>query len=149
MHLLTDEGREKLVQELTKLKTKREQARQTIASVKDFGDIAENSEFEDAKNELSFLESRIAEIERTLAISGKVIISDCSKVSPGCKVKVRADGETFEYQIVSPAEADPARGKISDSSPLGKTLIDHKKGDSIEVNAPGGTVKYQITSIEI
>lgn len=148
MNVLTKEGREKITAEINRLKVKREKIRQIIVSVKDFGDIAENSEFEDAKNELNFLESKIKELERILAISGKVTVVNYGEVGLGCKVKVKNNGDILTYQIVSQAEVDVSLGKISNVSPIGQALVGKKKGDTVTCQTPGGKVEYRILSIE-
>ena len=142
-----------LEDELTYLKTTREkEVAEQIKEARSFGDLSENSEYDEAKNEQAKLYGRIAEVEDILAHA--VIIEESDEVSDhvglGCKVKVK-DLEFDEeevYEIVGSQEADPMNGRISDDSPFGRAIIGKAAGDEFTVEAPVGTLKYQIISIE-
>jgi transcription elongation factor GreA len=150
--VLTLAGLEKLENELGLLKTKKrreiaERIKQAIA----FGDITENSEYDEAKKEQAFIEGRIATIENLLK-NAKVIDDDdisVEVVSIGTLVTVKdlAFDETVEYKIVSSAEADPSHLKISNESPVGKALMGHKLGDVVEITVPDGFIKFEIMGI--
>ncbi|MBR6562813.1 MAG: transcription elongation factor GreA [Clostridia bacterium] len=150
--IVSHEGLQKLQQELEHLKTvKRKEVAQAIQKARAYGDLSENSEYDEAKNEQAEIEGKIANLEATL--ENAIVLDDSElgtdKVNVGNKVKViniDADEET-EYKIVSTTEADPIMGLISDDSPLGKALIGQRKGDSINVETPMGIVKYTITEI--
>jgi transcription elongation factor GreA len=150
--IVSHEGLKKLQQELEHLKTvKRKEVAQAIQKARAYGDLSENSEYDEAKNEQAEIEGKIASLEATL--ENAIVLDDSElgtdKVNVGNKVTVHnidAD-EDAEYKIVSTAEADPIMGLISDDSPLGKALIGQRKGDSINVETPMGVVKYTITDI--
>ena len=150
--IVSHEGLKKLHQELEHLKTvKRKEVAQAIQKARAYGDLSENSEYDEAKNEQAEIEGKIANLEATL--ENAIVLDDSElgtdKVNVGNKVTVHnidADEES-EYKIVSTAEADPIMGLISDDSPLGKALIGQRKGDSINVETPMGVVKYTITDI--
>lgn len=150
--LLTDEGLKKLENELEELKTiKRKEISEKIKVALSFGDLSENSEYDEAKNEQAIIESRIATIEAMLK-NVKVLDEEeisTETVNVGSRVKVRdlEFNEDVSYIIVGSTEADPASGKISDESPIGKGLLGHKAGDMIEVEAPAGLLKFEILSI--
>ncbi len=150
---LTRESYDKLVEELEYLKTVREkEVADQIKEARSFGDLSENSEYDEAKNEQGKLYSRIAELENI--ISGAVIIeaNDIKKgtVNYGAKVVVEdEDGDIEEYNIVGSQEADPSEGRISDESPLGKALMGKKAGEEAIVEAPVGKLKYKIIEIII
>lgn len=149
--VLTVEGQQKLEDELRYLETvRRREIGERIKEAKEFGDISENSEYDDAKNEQAWVESRIIEVNQMLAHA--TIISSPKKndkVSLGSKVELKDDdGETQVYQVVGSAEADPANKKISNESPVGQAIIGRKKGDSVPVTLPSGKViEYTIVSI--
>ncbi len=150
--LITSEGLEELKNELEELKTvKRKQVSERIKTALAFGDISENSEYDEAKNEQAQVEIRISKLENMIK-NAKVIEKNGQQdvVSVGCKVKVKdiEFDEIMVYTIVGSAEADPFKEKISNVSPLGKALIGKKKGDTIEVISPAGVaIKYEILSI--
>ncbi len=150
--IVSHEGLKKLEQELEYLKTvKRKEVAQAIQKARAYGDLSENSEYDEAKNEQAEIEGKIAHLEATL--ENAIVLDDSElgtdKVNVGNKVTVHNidDGEETEYKIVSTAEADPIMFLISDDSPLGKALIGQRKGDSINVETPMGMVKYTITDI--
>ena len=152
--ILTDEGLRKLEEELEQLKTvKRKEIAEKIKEALSFGDLSENSEYDEAKNEQAFVEARILQLETTLK-NVRVLDDDELNneiVSVGSKVILRdvEFDEEVEYQIVGSTEADPASGKISDESPVGKGLIGHKIGETVVIEAPVGDIKYEILSINI
>jgi transcription elongation factor GreA len=149
---LTPEGQTKLEEELRHLETvRRREVGERIKEAKEFGDISENSEYDDAKNEQAWVESRIAEIGMILA-NATVIESPSrsTKVCLGCKahLKDKNSGDVHVYQIVGSAEADPAHDRISNESPVGQAIMGRKKGDSVEVETPSGRViEYTVTKI--
>jgi transcription elongation factor GreA len=151
--ILTREGYEKLKQEIEHLSTeKRREVAERIRIAREFGDIAENSEYDDAKNEQALLEHRIATLEERLLSARVIEKKDIAKdvVSVGSKVKLRdmAANKTFEYRIVGSAEANPAEQKLSNESPVGKAIIGRKKGEVVEVAAPRGALKFKILDIK-
>ena len=151
--ILTPEGYKKLKQEIEDLSTvKRREVAERIRVAREFGDIAENAEYDDAKNEQMLLEHRIATLEERLRDARVITKKDVAKdvVSIGSKVKLRdvAARQTVEYQIVGSAEANPAQNKLSNESPVGKAIIGHKKGETVEVSAPRGTLKFKILEIK-
>ncbi len=151
--ILTSEGFEKLKQEIEELSTtKRREVAERIRIAREFGDIAENAEYDDAKNEQMLLEHRIATLEERLRDARVISKKDIAKdvVSVGSKVKLRdvAAKETVEYHIVGSAEANPAQQKLSNESPVGKAIIGHKKGETVEVSTPRGSLKFKILEIK-
>jgi transcription elongation factor GreA len=151
--ILTPEGYEKLKKEIELLQTeKRREVAERIRVAREFGDIAENAEYDDAKNEQAMLEHKIAQLEDRLLTARVITKKEISKdtVSVGSKVRIRdiAAKQTFEYHIVGSAEANPAENKLSNESPVGKAIIGHKKGDVVEVAAPRGAMKFRILEIK-
>jgi transcription elongation factor GreA len=152
--LLTPEGYEKLTQELEILRTdRRREVADRIRVAREFGEIAENAEYDDAKNEQAMLEHKIAQLEERL-LNARVIDTsdvDTSVVSIGSVVRLRdVDAkETVEYHIVGSAEANPAEHRLSNESPVGRAILGHKKGATVEVQTPrGGTIKFKIMEIK-
>jgi transcription elongation factor GreA len=151
--ILTPEGHEKLKAEIEHLSTvKRREVAERIKQAREFGDIAENSEYDDAKNEQAMLEHRIATLEERLK-SARVVNKKeipAGVVAVGTKVRLRdMDAkETIEYHIVGSAEANPAEHKLSNESPVGRAIIGHKKGETVEVAAPRGSLKFKIMDIK-
>ena len=149
--ILTPEGREKLEEELHYLETeKRDEIGARIKVAREFGDISENSEYDDAKNEQGMVEARIAEITRILSEATVVATPKRSnKVSIGSTVTVNMGGKERVFSIVGAAESDVADGKISNESPVGAALIGCKKGDHVETVGPTGRViEMDIIKIE-
>ncbi|TML73423.1 MAG: transcription elongation factor GreA [Actinobacteria bacterium] len=151
--ILTPEGYERLKQEIEELSTvRRREVAERIRIAREFGDIAENAEYDDAKNEQMLLEHRIATLEERLrdarVIDKKSVPKDV--VSVGSHVKLRdVDAKkTFEYDIVGSAEANPSDNKLSNESPVGKAIIGKKKGETVEVAAPRGKLKFKILEIK-
>ena len=150
---LSAERSEELKQELTYLKTVREkEVAELIKEARSFGDLSENSEYDEAKNEQGKLYSRIAELEEIL--SNYTIISEQEKnmdiVHVGNTVVVEdlEFSEEETYQIVGSQEADPMNGRISEESPFGRALLGRKAGDEVVVEAPAGNIRYKITAIQ-
>jgi len=152
--ILTPDGHEQLKSELDRLRTeKRREIAERIAAAREFGEIAENAEYDDAKNEQMMLEHRIAPLEERLANARVIDVKkvDTSVVSIGSVVRLRdVDArETVEYFIVGSAEANPAERKLSNESPVGKAIIGRKKGETVEVITPRGSkVKFKIMEIK-
>ena len=149
---LTDEGLKKLEQELYNLKNiSRKDVAEKIKQARAFGDLSENSEYDEAKNEQAKIEARIVELEGILA--NVVIIDesavDSNKVMLGSKVCVLdvKEKEEVEYRLVGSAESNPRKGLISDESPLGAAIIGHKAGDKVVVNTPAGEMQYKVLAI--
>lgn len=150
---ITSSRLKELEEELNYLKTTREkEVAEQIKEARSFGDLSENSEYDEAKNEQAKLYGRIAEVENILA--NAVIIDEnddlAGVVSLGCTIKVR-DLEFDEieiYAVVGSQEADPAMGRISDDSPFGRAALGKTIGDTIEYEAPAGTVRYEILGVE-
>ena len=151
--ILTAEGHDKLKEEIEYLSTvKRREVAERIKQAREFGDIAENSEYDDAKNEQAMLEHRISMLEERLKGARIVAKNDAPKgvVAVGTKVRLRdMDAkETIEYHIVGSAEANPAEHKLSNESPVGKAIMGKKKGEVVEVAAPRGSLKYKIMEVK-
>ena len=152
--ILTPEGLEKLKGELEYLSVKkRREVAQRIKEAREFGDIMENSEYDDAKNEQAMLEARIAQLEEKLRSASVIDSSDLSTdvVGVGSIVHVKDEktGKSVKYTIVGSAEADPKENRLSNESPVGKALLGHKRNDQVEVPVPRGPKrKLKITKIE-
>jgi transcription elongation factor GreA len=149
--LLTKDGLQKLEQELEDLKTNhRREVNERIRQAKEFGDISENAEYEDAKQEQAFVEGRILKVEAMIRNARIIDESEYStdEVHLGATVKVKeGKNESIEFTIVGSTEADPAHARLSNESPLGKALIGRKKGETIEVTTPRGVKIYKIEAI--
>ena len=151
--ILTAEGYEKLKQEIDYLQNeKRREVAERIRVAREFGDIAENAEYDSAKNDQAHLEARIATLEERLTnarvVTRKEIRS--GEVSVGTKVRLRDMGsnKTVEYHIVGSAEADPTELKLSNESPVGKAIMGHKKGDVVDAPTPKGAKKFKIMEVK-
>lgn len=149
-YVLTQEGKVKLEEELHHLETvKRAEVGERIKVAREFGDISENSEYDDAKNEQGMMEARIAEITRILSEATVVSAPKrSSKVNIGSAVTVDMDGRERVFTIVGAAESDAAAGKISNESPVGAALLGGKKGDTVDALGPTGK-KINMTIIKI
>ncbi|MGE5674148.1 MAG: transcription elongation factor GreA [Mycobacterium leprae] len=150
--LLSLEGLKQLEQELFNLRTvKRLEVAERLKLAREYGDIAENSEYEDAKNEQAFIEGRILVLEKLLR-NARVLDDpgDNSMVTMGCTVTLKdlQYGDELEYSIVGTTEADPLHGRISNESPVGKAIMNQKVGVVVEVDAPDGVIRYQIMKIK-
>ena len=151
--ILTPEGYEKLKTEVEYLSNeKRRDVAERIKVAREFGDIMENAEYDDAKNEQAMLEHRIATLEERLRDARVIDTSEVSAdaVSVGTRVRLRdlEAGQTVEYQIVGSAEANPAEKKLSNESPVGRAIMCRKKGETVEVAAPRGKLKFKIMEIK-
>lgn len=150
--ILTPEGLRKLEEELEFLKSvKRKGVAERIKQSKEFGDLMENSEYEDAKNEQAFVEGRILTLEGMLrnakVIDNHDVRSDV--VSIGSTVRVADEsGQELTYTIVGSAEADPLHDRISNESPVGRALLGKRKGQTVTVQVPAGTTRYTIRAIK-
>ena len=146
----TQSGLDEIKAELDELKTtKLTAAIERVARARDFGDLAENAEYHAGKEELSFIEGRIEELEG-LVLRAKVVGRNHKNgsIDIGCKVTVTVGGKEHTYEIVGEWEADPLKKKISHTSPLGQALVGKKKGENVEFEAPAGKVIYKIKKIK-
>ncbi|MGI8422196.1 MAG: transcription elongation factor GreA [Gaiellaceae bacterium] len=151
--ILTPEGYEKLKLEIDHLSNdKRREVADRIKTAREFGDISENAEYDDAKNEQAHLEARIAMLEERLLAARIIKKGDISSDAVSIGVRVRLKdmdaNETVEYHIVGSAEANPAEQKLSNESPVGKAIMGRKKGEVVEVSAPRGALKFKILEIK-
>jgi transcription elongation factor GreA len=151
--LITKEGLQKLKEEIDHLSTtKRREVAERIKEAREFGDIMENSEYDDAKNEQAMLEQRIAQLEerlrRATVVDSKQLDTDVVSVGVRVHVKDQKSGDSRKFQIVGATEAKPP-DKLSNESPVGKALMGHKRGDVVNVEVPRGPKrKLKITKIE-
>ncbi len=146
----TKEGFEKLKEEYTFRTTEeRERIKVAIAEARSFGDLSENAEYDEARNEQAKNEARIKELEEL--IQHALVVDDAhldaETVGLGSAVKVKKNGKTVEYKIVGSNEADPFANKISDMSPVGKALIGTKKGDTVQVEIPAGVITLKVMDV--
>ena len=153
--ILTPEGLEKLQEELEVLQTtRRREVAERIKEARVFGDIAENSEYDDAKNEQAMVESRIAQLEERVrsaqVIDKKDIPTDSVQIGTLVHVKDEKTGKSVKYTIVGSAEANPAENRLSNESPVGRALMGHKRGEVVSVQVPRGPArKLKITKIDV
>jgi transcription elongation factor GreA len=153
--ILTPEGLEKLKGEIEYLSTdKRREVAGRIKEAREFGDISENSEYDDAKNEQAMLEARIAQLEDKLraasVIDASELTSDVVRVGSIVSVSDEDKGRSLDYTIVGSTEADPRQNRLSNESPVGKALVGRKKGDVVSVQLPNGKArKLKITKIAV
>lgn len=150
--ILTEEGLRQLQNEVNYLSTvKREEVAERIRAARDFGDITENSEYDDAKNEQALLEHRISLLQEKIRHARVIKDSeiDTDRVSIGSTVTLRDkdSGETHVYTLVGSAEADPAKARVSNESPVGQAIMGKQVGDEIIVTVPRGAIKYEIEAI--
>jgi transcription elongation factor GreA len=152
--VITPEGLEKLKEEIEYLSTaKRREVAARIKEAREFGDIMENSEYDDAKNEQALLEQRIAHLEerlrRATVIDEHDVTTDAVSVGTLVHVKDQKSGDSRKFHIVGSAEANPGEQKLSNESPIGRALVGHKRGDVVTVDVPRGPKKkLKITKIE-
>ena len=149
---VSSEGLKKLKEELEYLRTtKRKEVAENIKTARSFGDLSENSEYDEAKDEQAKVELRIVELEKMLknirVVDNNDVKTDTASVGSKVKVFYVDDNEEAEYTIVGPTEADPLAGKISDDSPVGSAILGKKTDDEFIVETPGGNVKMRILSI--
>jgi transcription elongation factor GreA len=153
--ILTPEGLEKLKHEIEHLSTaKRREVAERIKEAREFGDISENSEYDDAKNEQAMLEARIATLEDKLRSASVIDASELSpdvvRVGSSVHVKDSGSGKALTYTIVGSTEADPSANRLSNESPVGKALVGRRKGDAVTVNLPNGKQReLTVTKIEV
>ena len=153
--LLTPEGLDKLKDEIEHLSTvKRREVAERIKEAREFGDISENSEYDDAKNEQAMLEARIASLEEKLrsasVIDASELDSDVVRVGSHVSVKDEGSGKSLKYTIVGSTEANPSENRLSNESPVGKGLLGRKKGDTAKVQLPNGKIReLKITKIDV
>lgn len=147
---LTKSGLETIKKELDELvNIKRPKIVERLSNARTQGDLTENSDYHNAKEELEFLDGRISEIEEVVKNCQIVSVSPKSgSIAVGAKVTVKTNGSTHLFHIVGEWEADPIQKKISHTSPLGQALIGRRVGDKVEVEAPAGKITYEIISIE-
>lgn len=145
---VTKEGLKALKDELSQLvEEKRPKLVDRLANARSQGDLAENSDYQNAKDELEFLDGRIEELEHVIKNAVVIKKSRGGGVGVGTKVKVKADGNQHTFHIVGEWEADPAEKKISYTSPLGRALAGKKVGEKVEVEAPAGRIIYEVLEI--
>ena len=152
--ILTREGYEKLTAEIEYLQTdKRREIAERIRTAREFGDIAENAEYDDAKNEQAMLEHRIATLEERLVeahvVADDEISTDVVSIGSTVRLKDIERNSTVEYHIVGSVEANPEERKLSNESPVGRAIMGRKKGETIEVTVPRGTMKFKILEIKL
>lgn len=150
--ILTYAGKKELEEELEQLKTVgRKDVADKIKVALSFGDLSENSEYDEAKSEQGKLEARISEIEEMLSrvkvLDEDQLSSDIIHVGSKVKIKDLEDGEILDYQIVGFSQSDPGNGRISDESPVGKALVGHKVGETVEAETPSGILSFDILEI--
>ncbi|MCL2402976.1 MAG: transcription elongation factor GreA [Coriobacteriia bacterium] len=149
--ILTKEGKAELEAELLHLETvRRQEVAKRIEVARGFGDLSENSEYDDAKNEQGWIESRITELKYILdGAQVAEVPKRVTKVSIGTRVTIKAvdGGKEVSYNIVGSAEAESSKGNISNESPIGSALCGHKKGDTVVVSTPRGEKKFEIISL--
>jgi transcription elongation factor GreA len=148
--LVTEEGYQKLKDELEYLTTtKREEVAERIKVAREYGDISENAEYDDAKNEQARVEARIVQVEERIRTAKIVTETDNKTVGIGNKVTVenKKTGDEEVYWIAGSSEADPLANRVSNESPVGKGLFGRKKGDTVDIAVPAGKLKYEIKKI--
>jgi transcription elongation factor GreA len=150
--VITGEGLKRLERELEELKTvKRKEIAERIKIALSFGDLTENSEYDEAKNEQALIEGRISEIENKLknvrVLDESQLSTEIVHIGSRLKVKDLDTNEIETYQIVGSTEADPLNGRISDESPVGRAFISLSQGDKVEIETPNGIIRYEIVEI--
>jgi len=148
--VLTPAGYKELAEELESLRTtERREVAERIRDAITYGELTENSEYEDAKNAQAFLEGRIEDLKHIMQIARPLEADEITTdhVGLGSVVTVRDEFEDWEFTLVTPVEADPSREKISDESPVGEALVGKKVGDTVSVTTPAGKTRYEIVAI--
>lgn len=147
--LLTAEGLEKIKKELVELKARRKTVAERIRNAREYGDLSENSEYDDARNEQSFVEGRIEELA-AMILRARVVAKNggAGKIEIGSVATLQNNGDTFSYEIVGANESDPLHGKISAESPLGFSLLGKAKGEKVEITTPAGITTYNIVDVK-
>ncbi|MDO8444040.1 MAG: transcription elongation factor GreA [bacterium] len=145
---VTENGLLKLREKLKEIKLKMKATSQKIKEAREMGDLSENAEYHEAKNEQLYLMSKESELGQKIK-NAQIITKECKTdtVNVGCTVEIDDDGEKMSYEIVGSDEADPINGRISVDSPIGSALVGHKKGDSVEVKTPAGVSSCKILKI--
>ena len=153
--VLSPEGLQQLQEELDYLRNvKRKEVAERLKEARSYGDLSENSEYDDARNEQAFVEGRIAMLENTLR--NAVIMDDAEDEAEAGKIRLGSTvvlkdleyGDLLEYTIVGTVEADPAKNKISNESPVGKAIMGKTKGEVVVVEAPAGQIEYEIVDVK-
>jgi len=150
VNYITKNGLEKLVEELEYLKkTKMPEVVERIARAKELGDLSENAEYQDAKDEQGFIAGRIAELENLINKAEVIKASACSKeiIDVGCTIKVRCGQDEYNYTIVGSNEANPSKGLISNESPIGRAFLGRRKGEKVLVSVPKGEMECEVLDI--
>ncbi len=146
--LMTSEGLEKLKTELRELtEVRRPDVVTRIKEAKALGDLSENAEYQSAKEEQSFIEGRVEELEQMIKHAKVVGAEHKGTVGIGSKITVEIEGEKDEFEIVGPTESDPTKGRISIDSPVGQAVLSRKVGDKVNVQTPDGSVQYKIVTV--
>jgi transcription elongation factor GreA len=146
---LTPERLEELKKEFENLKTvRRAEVAERLKRAKELGDLSENAEYMEAREEQTQVETRIAELEDMIKNAVVIRHHNSSKVQIGSTIEVDRNGQKMTFTIVGPNEADPSAGKISNESPLGKSFLEKKAGDSVKVKTPAGEATYKIVSVK-
>jgi len=145
---ISKEGLQKMKDELQYLKTdKRQEIANRIEKAKDLGDLSENADYTEAKESLAFNEGRILDLQDAIMRALVIENQTSDAVTIGCRVKVSVNGKEKDFNIVGSTEADPVKGLISNESPIGRALIGKKVGETAEVSAPSGLIRYTVVSI--
>lgn len=146
---LTKAGFEQLQKELQYLKfEKKREVAARIERAKELGDLSENAEYQDAKEEMAFLEGKIMEMENISSRAKVITHAGGDTVMVGSTVTISSNGTTKTYTIVGPNEADPPAGRISNESPIARALLGHKVGDEVTITTPGGSVTYKVSVVK-
>lgn len=150
--ILTSAGARRIAEELRELQTvRRQEVAESIRQAKDLGDVAENPEYEDAKTEQAFLESRISELKKVLkdaqVVEQEEVPTDEIGIGSVAVVRDADTGQEWEFTMVGSFEADPDRDRISNESPIGQALFGRRVGDVVEIRVPAGTLRYEVVSI--
>jgi transcription elongation factor GreA len=147
--IISREGLKKFEKELGELKTKkRKEMAGKIKKALEQGDLSENAEYAEAKEEQAFVEGRIVELEMKIKNAEVIKNHKSQTIRPGSKIKVKLNGSKMDFEVVGASEANPSLGRISNESPIGAALINHKVKDKVEVETPGGKIQYEILKIE-
>ena len=147
--IVTPEGLEKLKTELEYLKTeKRKQVSDRIKTAKEFGDLSENAEYQEAKDEQAFTEGKILNLENLIKTAVVADKNDDDQINVGNTIKVDREGQVLEFTIVGSTEGDPSNGKISVESPLGQAFVGKRLHEEFIVDLPAGKIKYKILEIK-
>lgn len=143
---ITKEGKAELEAELEELKSRRGAIAEKIANARDYGDLSENAEYDNAREEQGLVESRVAEIEDILQNADIIKPTKSSTIKVGSTVVLK-NGSEVTYRIVGPVEADPLEGKISNESPIGSALMGHSVGDAVTITTPKGEITYHVKDV--